>query len=90
MRKIYLVMLSLCVALAANAAADQLYMFGSDEQIGKWDLSKKAQMTQTESGVFELPLYSTVLSSVLPPPALTNGMVPAMLTNAVWEPTIKV
>ena len=56
MRKIYLVMLSLCVALAANAAADQLYMFGSDEQIGKWDLSKKAQMTQTESGVFEITL----------------------------------
>lgn len=49
-------MLSLCVALAANAAADQLYMFGSDEQIGKWDLSKKAQMTQTESGVFEITL----------------------------------
>lgn len=53
MKKIYVLMLSLCVAIAANAAASQLWIFGSDQQIGAWNLANKAEMTKVSDGVFD-------------------------------------
>lgn len=56
MKKIYVLMLSLCVAIAANAAASQLWIFGSDPSIGDWQLANKAEMTKVSDGVFEFTL----------------------------------
>lgn len=57
MKKIYVLMLSLCVAIAANAAASQLYIIGNPA--GGWSPMKGIEMTQVEDGVFTYTLEAT-------------------------------
>ncbi len=53
MRKIYVMMLTLMVALAANAASQQLYLIG-DPVVGGWNPTVGEEMTQTADGVFTI------------------------------------
>lgn len=57
MKKIYVLMLSLCVAIAANAAASQLYIIGNPA--GGFSPTKGIAMTQVEDGVFTYTLEAT-------------------------------
>ena len=52
MRKIYVMMLTLMVAFAANAASQQLWLIG--EPAGGWNPTKGTEMTKTEDGVFTI------------------------------------